>query len=149
MITDWTRGQLFTMENEGFRSLAYWDPIGKCWTCGYGCTGAGIGPSTRWTQEQGYTAFGNKYTEAFSDAALAVGPTTFVDLYEARQAALVDMAYELGRTSLLKFIGMLGAIRAAQWGTVVSEAQNSRWSEQVPGRASRVEAMFMSGQFQT
>ena len=37
---------------EGFRSHAYWDPIGQVWSAGYGQTGHGIGPNTVVTRQQ-------------------------------------------------------------------------------------------------
>lgn len=39
---------------EGCKLEAYLDPRpnNKIWTVGFGCTGANIGPGTKWTQEQ-------------------------------------------------------------------------------------------------
>lgn len=146
-ITAWSRGELVTRENEGCRLKAFWDPIGKVWTCGYGCTGPEIRDGTIWTQRQADYEFSVRYAGARFGARQDVGPAFFDGVDEARQDALTDMAYELGARGLAKFEKMIAAVRAGDWPDVATEAQASKWSAEVPHRARRIEAMLLSGVF--
>lgn len=141
-----TRGELFTREQEGCRLVAYTDTLGV-WTCGYGCTGPGIGPGTVWTQREADHEFTVRYAAAKFGARADLGSGWFDELSETRQAALCDMAYQLGAHGLAGFKDMLAAIRAGDWLAVVAAARASLWSEQVPNRARAVEALWASGEF--
>ncbi len=66
-------------------------------------------------------------------------------LSEARQRALVNMAFNLGLPRLLGFSAMLAALRAGDYSRAAAEALNSRWAGQVGARAARVAAMIREG----
>jgi lysozyme len=70
-------------------------------------------------------------------------------LAEARQHALLDMAFNLGQPRLAKFTKMLAAARAGDWETAAREAQDSDWYRQVGGspgqRGHTVVAMLRTG----
>ena len=59
-------------------------------------------------------------------------------LSETRQAALLDMAYQLGVAGLLKFTHMLDALRQDQFEEAGKHARDSLWYRQTPQRAERI-----------
>lgn len=62
-----------------------------------------------------------------------------------RQAALVDMGFNLGQHTFCQFHGMIGAIDAGCWATAAQHAQDSLWARQVGKRASDIEELFING----
>lgn len=79
---------------EGCRLKAYWDARGGKWTVGWGCTGAGIGKDTQWTQARADAELDRRMGWALG-AALHVSPG-LADAGVARQAAIADFVYNLG-----------------------------------------------------
>ena len=89
-------------------------------------------------------------TEAEADAMLRVdieiaerGAEALVgnvwgQLSPARQAVLINMTFNLGRTRLAAFKNFLAALRAADYNTAASEMLDSRWANQVGDRATRL-----------
>lgn len=75
---------------------AYPDPATRAdpWTIGYGSTGAGIGPDTRWTHEQALAALCAEATQK-ALGVLRLSPTLAVES-DGRIAALVSFAYNCG-----------------------------------------------------
>lgn len=67
------------------------------------------------------------------------------DLSAGRRRALVNMAFNLGLPGLLNFRGMLGALRAGDFGRAADEALDSLWARQVGARAGRVAALLREG----
>ena len=61
-----------------------------------------------------------------------------MDLNEARQMCLVDMGFNLGIPRLMKFKRMWEAIEREDFEWAASEMLNSRWANQVGGRADRL-----------
>ncbi|HZR02405.1 MAG TPA: glycoside hydrolase family protein [Burkholderiales bacterium] len=68
-------------------------------------------------------------------------------LNDARQNAVVEMAYQMGFDKLSGFRKMLAAIRAGDWQTAHDEALDSAWHKQTPVRAEKVAEQLRSGQF--
>lgn len=66
-------------------------------------------------------------------------------LTEARQRALLNMAFNLGLPRLLGFEGMLAALAAGDPVRAAAEALDSRWARQVGERAQRVARMIREG----
>jgi lysozyme len=62
-----------------------------------------------------------------------------------RQAALVNMAFNLGVPRLLKFEQMLAALKAHDYERASVEALESTWAEQVKGRALRLADQLLRG----
>ena len=76
---------------EGCRLEAYRDQ-GGVWTVGWGTTGAGIGPGTRWTQERADLELGVRADLAAS----CVDESVKVPLNMWQRSALTDFVYNLG-----------------------------------------------------
>jgi lysozyme len=66
-------------------------------------------------------------------------------LDEVRREALVEMGYQMGIERLLGFRRMLGAIRRQDWGSVRTEALDSRWARQTPKRAEHLANQLSTG----
>ena len=66
-------------------------------------------------------------------------------LTQRRVDAFINMAYNIGRTSLLGFDEMWKAYRRDDWDTVADEALASVWATQVKGRAVRIANALREG----
>ena len=139
-------GTAYTADNEGCRLAAYRDTLGV-WTIGYGCTGPEIGPGTVWSQDQAEQSFSQRYELAAAQAQRDLGDSAWFCLDPARQAALTDMAYQLGGTGLAAFARMLAALRAGDWLTARNQCLDSRYARQTPARAARNAAILLSGEW--
>lgn len=62
-----------------------------------------------------------------------------------RQLALADMAYNLGKTKLSKFVRMRAAIDSGDWSRAAACARQSLWYRQVKTRGVRVTQMMEEG----
>lgn len=71
---------------------AYWDPLGKCWTIGWGTTGPEIVEGLVWTQAQADEALQARLNEAQAELLqFSPGP-----LAPGAEAALTDFIYNEG-----------------------------------------------------
>ena len=75
-------------------------------------------------------------------------------LNDARQNALLEMAYQMGVEHEEAFRDMLGAIRTAMvsdtpaaWAIVKADGLDSAWARETPGRANRVLTQLATGVF--
>ncbi len=66
-------------------------------------------------------------------------------LDEVRQRVLLDMAFNLGLSGLLKFRLTLSAIQAGQYERAASMMLDSQWAKQVGQRADRLSRMMATG----
>jgi lysozyme len=80
---------------EGCRLKAYKCPA-NVWTCGYGATGADVGPNTVWTQEQA----DSRLDRDLARFATAVARIVKVPVTENQRAALISFAFNVGSGSL-------------------------------------------------
>ena len=80
-------------EFEGCKLMAYKCPAGV-WTCGWGETGPGIGPYTKWTQEIADNIL--RHTASLVLADLIDASPSLVEASTNRIAALADFVYNLG-----------------------------------------------------
>jgi lysozyme len=71
---------------------AYWDALGKVWTCGWGSTGKDVTQETVWTQAQADA----RLDSGLDDAAAAVDRAVKVQLSPQQKAALVSIFYNVG-----------------------------------------------------
>ncbi len=69
-------------------------------------------------------------------------------LDEARQAALLNMAFQLGIGGLLGFKQTLAAVRDGRYETAEALALQSQWAKQTPNRARRVARQLSTGEWQ-
>ena len=123
-------------DQEGFRSHAYWDPIGHVWTVGYGETGPQVGPNTVRTRQEGVAWLESVESKLIS-GLLATEPWMHA-LSAPRFGAMVDAAYNLGLNGLLQFATALSAMKAANWKKAVSGFRASLWYSQVPDRVNTI-----------
>jgi lysozyme len=87
--------------------------------------------------------FENDINDAEADARAVV--PSFEDLSENRKAALLNMAFNLGRDRLAGFRGMRDAIAAGDFERAAAEMLDSLWSRQVGNRAKRLAQMMREG----
>ena len=71
----------------------------------------------------------------------------FSSLNEARQAALLSMAYQMGLAGLLKWQRTLGHVASGDYEAAAAEMVKSRWYTQTQGRARRTAYMVRYGRF--
>jgi len=69
-------------------------------------------------------------------------------LSEARQAVLVNMAFQMGTKGLLAFHRTLGSVEDGQYGDAAVEMLNSTWAKQTPARAMRLATQMESDEWQ-
>ncbi|ALU41912.1 glycoside hydrolase family protein [Pseudoalteromonas rubra] len=65
----------------------------------------------------------------------------------AREAVLINMAFNLGISGLLKFQNTIAAVEAADWETAAIEMLDSRWAVQVGKRADELAEQMQSGEW--
>ena len=130
----------FIKRHEGISLKPYRDTLGFL-TIGYGrnLDGAGI------SQDEAEYLLQADLARA-TNAARELVPD-FGDIGLARQAALVSMAFQLGRGGLSQFKAMLSAIEAKDWPRARLEALHSRFAEQTPRRAEEVAEMLLTNRF--
>ena len=73
----------------------------------------------------------------------------FPKLNEARQAALVSMAYQMGTAGLFSFRRTLASIGSGDYEKASREMLDSKWASQTPARAQRTAYMMRYGRFPT
>ena len=135
---------------EGFRSKPYDDATGKelqpgdtlkgCITIGWG-TNLSAGIPVKLAQ----ILFNHSVDEARKDASTVIGYGIFSALSQARQDALTEMAYQMGRTRLSGFKDMIEAVKEGNWDRAAAEAHDSAWARDFPDRANRVVSGFLEG----
>lgn len=96
------------------------------------------------TQEEADAWFSEDMALARQRAATDAGEA-WATLDPVRQAALVDMAFELGGAGLAGFEDMLVAVEASDWSEAKHQALNSKWARQVPTRAAMDATMILTG----
>jgi GH24 family phage-related lysozyme (muramidase) len=141
-------------EFEGCKLTAYPDPGtgGEPWTIGWGATGSGIRPGTKWTQQQADARLVADLRQ-FHHGVLTVLPMA-VEWSGNRQAALVSFAYNVGIGALQESTLRKRLIQGDDPALVVRE-ELPRWNKGgsgvLPGlvrrRAAEV-ALFVGGQHQ-
>ena len=126
---------------EGWREHAYRDHLGF-WTIGYGFPiderrGGGLPKdiANAWLEK------------VIADIEESLDREIFWwrTLTESRQRALINMAYQLGVSGLMRFQNMLAALRDADYATAAKEALDSKWAKQTPQRARRMAHMIEVG----
>lgn len=132
--------------DEGFRPEAYTDTLGY-WTIGYG---------SRWILGEPVTQDTAPITESVARTLLRAGLwKAALDAQElfprwsefdhVRQEVLVNMAYNLGFRGLARFRKLRAAADELDTTSMAAEMVDSRWFDQVGGRAARLVLMMRSG----
>ncbi|WP_419147558.1 glycoside hydrolase family protein [Pseudoalteromonas 'SMAR'] len=65
----------------------------------------------------------------------------------AREAVLINMAFNLGITGLLEFKNTITAVEAGDWELAAFEMLDSRWAVQVGGRADELAEQMATGEW--
>lgn len=129
--------------DEGSSLTAYWDPIGQCWTIGYGHTGPEVTKGLRISQAEAEQLLEGDLAEAVRDARKYF--SGFDSLVAARKEVLASMAFNLGLPKLMEFKKLLQALEIGDFNKASLEMLNSRWAAQVKGRAARLAKQMRTG----
>ena len=124
--------------HEGFRAKPYKDSVGVL-TVVYGRNLQDVGIR----QDEARVMLENDLTVAMNDARFLFDD--FAALTPNRQRALVDMAFNLGRTRLAGFKAMWAALERRDYHAAAVEALDSKWARQVGPRAQRIAKMIREG----
>ncbi len=89
------------------------------------------------TEERCYELFQN-------DIQLAIAGckgiySNWEEIPQEMRHILVNMCFQLGQTGLSKFQNMNHGVSQEAWGIVAMEMMNSRWAQQTPERAKRLQ----------
>lgn len=126
------------VQHEGLRLKPYTDTVGKL------TIGVGRNLSDRGITEAEAMAMLD------ADIDLSVRELTesfgwFAGLDPVRQRVLIDMHVNLGLWRLRRFSLMLAAVARGDYQTAAQEMLNSKWRQQVKGRAVRLAQMMRDG----
>ena len=72
----------------------------------------------------------------------------FSQLSEPRQAAVINMAFQLGLAGLAGFPKMLASLRDEKFAEAETHALDSLWAKQTPARATRVTRQLRTGEWE-
>ena len=72
----------------------------------------------------------------------------FNTLDDIRQAAIVDMCFNLGINGFLEFKEMLSALESRDYNKAATEMLNSKWAHQVGERATCLATIIQTGKLQ-
>jgi len=64
--------------------------------------------------------------------------TNFDVLPEEVQLIIANMMFNLGRPRFSKFVKLISAVEAADWGEAARQMEDSRWHVQLPERSGRL-----------
>ena len=130
--------------HEGVKSHAYQCTAGK-WTIGAG----------RNIDEEGGLGLSNEEINVLliNDIERVKGELSaayfwFPALDEVRQAAMIDMCFNLGLSRLRGFVKAIEAMSRQEFDNAADEFLDSRWASQVGQRAVRVTEMIRTGDYQ-
>ena len=130
--------------HEGVKSHAYQCTAGK-WTIGVG----------RNIDEEGGLGLSNEEINVLliNDIERVKGELSaayfwFPALDEVRQAAMIDMCFNLGLSRLRGFVKTIEAMSRQEFDNAADEFLDSRWASQVGQRAVRVTEMIRTGDYQ-
>lgn len=136
-------------QHESFRRLVYDDKTGKTIAPGtkvqgIATIGYGRNLATRGiTQAEGDYLFANDLDICISETRRAL--PWIKDLDDARWSVIVEMAYNTGLPTLLKFKRTLASVQAGDYETAAVQMLESRWAEQVGKRARILAEIMRSG----
>lgn len=125
------------VEHEGYENFPYVDTVGKI-TIGIGYNLSDRGMSDTWINnqfEEDTSYFYNQMNDDFP---------WFKRLNDARQIALIDMCF-MGYRKFKTFKKMLDAFANEDYLLASKEALDSKWAEQVKGRANQIAHIILSG----
>ena len=119
----------------------------KAYQCTAGKTTIGLGRNLDdygITEEEAYYLAKNNIYELEDELDRAIPWWTQLD--DARQRALINLAYNVGTTTLLKFKKTLQYLEDGSYEEAAEEVLDSRWAKQVGRRATFISNVFLTGQ---
>lgn len=118
------------LENEGFRSKPYPDPLsgGEPFTFGHGLT---------YITEDESAAIVKGRVKQLGDR-LQSNIHYFKELPIQAREVLIEMAFQMGVTGTLKFRNMWDALSNSNFKVASKEMLDSRWAKQTPQRAKEL-----------
>ena len=126
--------------HEGLRTRMY-----KC-TAGANTIGIGHNLDSRPISERAAKVILEDDIEvAIEDIERGVSMEEFYKLPGKVQEALVNMCFNMGITRLLQFKNTLRLLKEERWADAAIECLDSRWANQVGGRAKEISDMIASG----
>lgn len=131
--------------DEGEKLTVYQDHLGF-WTIGVGVLVDDRKPGAGITAAESAMLLTNRVDDRRRRLEAAL--PWFKGLDPVRQAALLNMAYQLGSAGLLDFVRALAAVRDQRWALAETELLRSKWAEQTPERARRVARQIARGEWQ-
>lgn len=127
--------------DEGFKSCVYQDSLGY-WTIGYGiCVDIRIGGGI--TTQEGIYLLNNRITALLPQLSGQI--SCWDQLNDVRQNVLLNMAFQMGLTKLMKFVEMMAALEAGDYMEAAAEMLNSEWATETPVRAKKLAAQMQKG----
>ena len=127
--------------DEGFKAKAYRDEDG--WSIGYGHHTKEM-PRSIVTREEAHSILIEDLLVAREDCVSIY--FEFSEIDEPRQEALINMSFNMGGPTLRKFKKHIQAVDYRDWEAAAEEAQDSRWYDQVGGRAKRIVRTLRTGE---
>lgn len=131
--------------HEGLRLHPYPDTNGVA-TIGYGHAIKAAEHFSSITQAQADSLLLSDLQQAERDARALVA--SFDTLCAARQAVLIDLSFNMGKSKLSEFHHMLNAILQNNFVNAAYQMRNSDWYNQVKTRAVQDYNMMLTGEFQ-
>ena len=123
--------------HEGKRSKPYRDSVGK-WTVGIGRNIDDV----PFSDDEIDLMFLNDILRASQDAQKFVW---FDNLNEVRQSVIVNMIFNMGFAAFCEFRKTIKYIEQGDYKNAAKEMLNSRWAEQVQGRAHELSGLMATG----
>jgi len=125
--------------DEGFRSKPYRCTANKL-TIGIGRNIEDVGI----TEEEAKYLLDNDVRRIIAELDILI--PWWDDLTDARQRALINMAFQLGVNGLMGFKKMLAALEVGNYREACLEGLNSKWAKKdTPQRAYRITRMLLEG----
>ncbi len=125
----------FIAENEGLSLKLYKCPAGKL-TIGYGHNIEDLGI----TKETAYFILEGDIQTAKRDT-ISIFPD-MLKLPHDKQVAIIDMVFNMGKPTFLKFEKMIAAINKRDWIEAGKQAKDSKWYRQVGDRGKKVVSLL-------
>lgn len=131
--------------DEGFSGVPYKCTAGKT-TIGYG-RNLEANPMTPAEAEILLTNDINHVRYSLRDR-LGLDCKLDVNKIQPREAVLINMAFQMGITGLMKFRKTLEQYALQNWDNCANEMLDSKWAQQTPNRAKRLSEQMRTGEWQ-
>lgn len=134
------KAKIMIKRHEGFRTFPYKCTAGKL-TIGYGrnLEAAGI------RKDEAEVLLENDINDVVEGLAINKN-IPYQKLSDNRKIALIDLCFNIGMTSLLKFKKMLKALRESNYEVAAIELLDSKYARQVPNRAKEIANIIRTGE---